>query len=108
MTNPSEHNLESSREGNEQIELIPVLNIHGVPQKERCFTNLRKLENIFILVRNLDFCVSGKSLIPCECVFLVQQAGLPGLAFSLDMVDTATRAQNTFRAPQKCFIFYFI
>lgn len=107
MTNPSEHNLESSREGNEQIELIPVLNIHVVPQKGRCFTNLRQLENIFIL-RNLDCCVSGKSLIPGECVCLVQQAGLPGLAFSLDMVDTATRAQNTFRAPQKCFIFYFI
>lgn len=49
MTNPNEHNLGSSREGKEQIELILGLNINVLPQKGRCFANLRQLENIFIL-----------------------------------------------------------
>lgn len=37
MTNPSECNLESSREENEQIEVILVMDIIAVPQKGRCF-----------------------------------------------------------------------
>lgn len=49
MANPSKHNLEGSRKENEQIELIPVLNINAVSQKERCSVIVQGVREIFYL-----------------------------------------------------------
>ena len=52
--------------------------INVVPQKGRCFTNLRQLENIFILLRNFDSSMSEKYFSHGRCVWLVKQAGPQG------------------------------
>ena len=45
--NPSEHNLEDSRDENEQIELIPAPNINAAPRKERCSVRVEGVREIF-------------------------------------------------------------
>lgn len=46
MANPSERNLEGSREENEQTELILVPNINAVPQRRRRFVRFKGIEKI--------------------------------------------------------------
>jgi hypothetical protein len=47
MTNPNEHNLESSREGNEHIELILVLNIKWSATEREMLHKFKEIEKIF-------------------------------------------------------------
>lgn len=72
MTNPNEHNLESRREGNEQIELIPMLNINAMSQKGRMLCKFKAGRKMFILFRNLDSSVSEEYFSHYRCVSFVQ------------------------------------
>ena len=84
----------------------PRKSINVVPQKGRCFTNLRQLENTFILLRNFDSSMSEKYFSHGRCVWLVKQAGPQGMTYTLETVGTMPRAHSTFRASLKCFPFH--